>query len=159
MSRLLGPPSETINSVSERASALAGDQIAGAGTMAPAATPETDFRKSRRFMGCSNARGKRLWSKHSQGSCQILTEARGWFKAMIRLSKTEFFAPSAVKADCIQRNSFAYYEGKSHGRFFVGRPGIARAATGPGSPARTGATADFPARPRNQGRPARISCR
>jgi hypothetical protein len=29
---------------------LAGDQIAGAGTIAPAAIPETDFRKSRRFM-------------------------------------------------------------------------------------------------------------
>src|SRR6266436_2269319 len=53
MSRLLGPPSETISNVSERASALAADQIAGAGTMAPAANPETDFRKSRRFMGCS----------------------------------------------------------------------------------------------------------
>jgi hypothetical protein len=50
MSRLLGPPSETISSVSERAWALAADQIAGAGTMAPAATPVTDFRKSRRFM-------------------------------------------------------------------------------------------------------------
>jgi hypothetical protein len=46
----LGPPSETISNVSERASALAADQIAGAGTMAPAANPETDFRKSRRFM-------------------------------------------------------------------------------------------------------------
>jgi hypothetical protein len=30
---------------------LAADQIAGAGTMAPAASPDTDFRKSRRFMG------------------------------------------------------------------------------------------------------------
>src|SRR6202022_1344201 len=50
MSRLLGPPSETINSVSERASALAGDQIAGAGDSAPAANPDTDLRKSRRFM-------------------------------------------------------------------------------------------------------------
>jgi hypothetical protein len=40
----------SISSVSERASALAADQIAGAGTMAPAATPVTDFRKSRRFM-------------------------------------------------------------------------------------------------------------
>jgi hypothetical protein len=30
---------------------LAADQIAGAGTIAPAATPVTDFRKSRRFMG------------------------------------------------------------------------------------------------------------
>jgi hypothetical protein len=29
---------------------LAADQIAGADTMAPAATLETDFRKSRRFM-------------------------------------------------------------------------------------------------------------
>src|SRR3954471_7519262 len=57
MSRLLGPPSETISSVSERASAFAADQIAGAGTMAPAASPDTDLRKSRRFMGRSNARG------------------------------------------------------------------------------------------------------
>src|SRR3954467_13827442 len=53
MSRLLGPLSETISSVSERASALAADQIAGAGTIAPAATPVTDLRKSRRFMRCS----------------------------------------------------------------------------------------------------------
>jgi hypothetical protein len=50
MSRLLGPLSETISRVAERASALAADQIAGAGTMAPAAIPETDFKKSRRFM-------------------------------------------------------------------------------------------------------------
>src|SRR3954463_8569754 len=56
MSRLLGPPSETISSVSERASALAADQIAGAGTMAPAAAPVTDLRKSRRFMVISSAR-------------------------------------------------------------------------------------------------------
>src|SRR6202035_2170737 len=53
MSRLLGPLSETISRVSERASALAADQIAGAGIMAPAAIPEADFKKSRRFMGCS----------------------------------------------------------------------------------------------------------
>jgi hypothetical protein len=59
MSRLLGPPSETIRSVSERASALAADQIAGAGTMAPAATPVTDFRKSRRFIG---------WLQRTRGS-------------------------------------------------------------------------------------------
>src|SRR4029079_9907966 len=51
MSRLLGPLSETISSVSDLASALAADQIAGAGTIAPAATPVTDFRKSRRFIG------------------------------------------------------------------------------------------------------------
>jgi hypothetical protein len=52
MSRLLGPPSETISSVSDRASALAADQIAGAGVSAPAAaSPDTDLRKSRRFMG------------------------------------------------------------------------------------------------------------
>src|SRR4030081_1642494 len=57
MSRLLGPPSETIKSVSDRASALAGEKTAGAGTIAPPANPDTDFRKSRRFMGGSNARG------------------------------------------------------------------------------------------------------
>src|SRR6185436_7473215 len=51
MSRLFGPPSETISSVSDRDCALAADQIAGAGTIAPAAAPVTDFRKSRRFIG------------------------------------------------------------------------------------------------------------
>ena len=51
MSRLLGPPSETISSVSERASALAEEITDGmAGSAAPAANPETDLRKSRRFM-------------------------------------------------------------------------------------------------------------
>src|ERR1700687_2307467 len=97
ISRLLGPPSETISSVSERASALAADQIAGAGTIAPAATPVTDFRKSRRFMCCSNARGKRLWREHSQGSCQILTQPKGGFKAMIRLPKMESVEASVAK--------------------------------------------------------------
>src|SRR5271154_7191864 len=50
MSRLLGPLSETISSVSERASALAGDQIAGAAMPEPAvsAVTEADFRKLRR---------------------------------------------------------------------------------------------------------------
>jgi hypothetical protein len=48
-----------MRSVSERASALAGDQIAGAaGATAPTAKPETDFRKSRRFMRGSNANVK-----------------------------------------------------------------------------------------------------
>ena len=42
---------------------FADDQIAGAGTKAPAATPVTDFRKSRRFMGdAPTPVGKRLWS-------------------------------------------------------------------------------------------------
>src|SRR5438067_3507201 len=74
MSRLLGPLSETISSVSERASAFAADQIAGAGTMAPAATPVTDFKKSRRFMReLSNAPGIGFCERASQGSCQIGT--------------------------------------------------------------------------------------
>jgi len=32
------------------------DQMAGAGTIAPAAAPETDLRKSRRFIGCSSTK-------------------------------------------------------------------------------------------------------
>jgi hypothetical protein len=43
---------------------LAADQIAGAGTIAPAATPVTDFRKSRRFMdNAPTPEGKRLWNR------------------------------------------------------------------------------------------------
>src|SRR5437764_3135426 len=81
MSRLLGPPSETISSDSERASAFAADQIAGAGTIAPAASPDTDFRKSRRFMGRSNARGK-AW-RASQALCQRLMKAWDQLKRLI----------------------------------------------------------------------------
>jgi hypothetical protein len=36
---------------------LAGETIAGVGTMAPAANPETDLRKSRRFIEDSNTWG------------------------------------------------------------------------------------------------------
>src|SRR3954467_8365364 len=86
MSRLLGPPSETIKRVSDRASALAADQMAGAGTMAPAASPDTDFRKSRRFMEGSNAPGNRALETASQGSCQNLTEAYRRVKPMILLN-------------------------------------------------------------------------
>jgi hypothetical protein len=50
MSRLFGPLSETISSVSWRDWALAGDQIAGAGTAAAAETAVIDLRKSRRFI-------------------------------------------------------------------------------------------------------------
>src|SRR5580658_7397554 len=85
MSRLLSPPSETISKVSERASALAADQIAGAGTMAPAATPVTDFRKSRRFMGCSKRPGKTALETTSQGLCQTLTRAQRRIKYLISL--------------------------------------------------------------------------
>jgi hypothetical protein len=53
MSMLLGPLSETISSVYWRASAFAGDQMAGAGSALPAARTVTDFRKSRRFMKAS----------------------------------------------------------------------------------------------------------
>src|SRR3954452_4149607 len=74
MSRLLGPLSETIRRVSERASALAADQIAGADTIDPAATPVTDLRKSRRFM--TGLQRTRIGSGvTSQGSCQILCSA------------------------------------------------------------------------------------
>src|SRR3978361_2101950 len=74
MSRLLGPFSVTTSSVSERASALAADQIAGAGTMAPAATPVTDLRKSRRFMA-DFQRPVMTLDGTSQGSCQNLMES------------------------------------------------------------------------------------
>jgi hypothetical protein len=53
---------------------LAADQIAGAGTMAPAATPVTDFRKSRRFIGWLQRTRDRALEKLPQGSCQNLTE-------------------------------------------------------------------------------------
>src|SRR3954464_6566460 len=82
MSRLLGPPSETINSVSERASAFAADQIAGAGTMAPAATPVTDFRKSRRFMRALQRTTGTGLEMASQGSCQIGTDLRSGIKCL-----------------------------------------------------------------------------
>src|SRR5262249_45021651 len=49
MSRLLGPLSETISSVSARPCARAGEKIAGADTV-PAASAVMDLRKSRRFM-------------------------------------------------------------------------------------------------------------
>src|SRR4051794_27150038 len=82
MSRLLGPLSETISRVSDRASALAADQIAGAGTMAPAAAPVTDLRKSRRFMVISSA-----WQSapetDSQGSCQDLRKPQYLTKILI----------------------------------------------------------------------------
>src|ERR1019366_873367 len=96
MSRLLGPPSETIRSVSERASALAADQIAGAGTMAPAATPVTDFRKSRRFIGRLQRTRESAFGTTSQGSCQIVAEA-GWrLKRMRWLSNPGRSGPQAT---------------------------------------------------------------
>ena len=58
MSTLLGPLSETISSVSWRACARAGDQIAGNGTALPAARAVIIFRNSRRFMAIS--RRKRM---------------------------------------------------------------------------------------------------
>src|SRR5256885_6439285 len=111
MSRLLGPLSETINSVSDRASALAADQIAGAGTIAPAATPVTDFRKSRRFMGCS----KRLWGNgfgtESQGSCQSLRKA--WYPLTLLIlleisPRARRRAGCDILTNCIQRGIFAH---------------------------------------------------
>ena len=59
---LFGPLSETISSVSCRACALAGDQIAGAVTAPPAATAPADFKKSRRFM-----EGSRCWKSGISG--------------------------------------------------------------------------------------------
>src|SRR5260221_13690673 len=67
MSRLLGPDSDTTNNVSDRASAFALDQIAGADTNVPAAAPDIDFRKSRRFMPASN---RPCWSCFTQCACQ-----------------------------------------------------------------------------------------
>src|ERR1043165_10233463 len=54
MSRLFGPLSETISSVSCRLCAFAGENTAGAAM--PAAAAETDLRKSRRFMCRAPAR-------------------------------------------------------------------------------------------------------
>ena len=49
------------------------DVEVGAGTMAPAASPETDLSKSRRFMGVLQ-RFLRKWLEwDSQGLCQSLT--------------------------------------------------------------------------------------
>src|SRR4051794_41957886 len=92
MSRLLGPLSETISRVSERASAFAADQIDGADTIDPAAAPVTDLRKSRRFMGGSNARGIGSGAT-SQGSCQILYSAERRLKAFSRFTKFGFPLP------------------------------------------------------------------
>jgi hypothetical protein len=50
MSILLGPLSETISNVSWRDCALAGDQIAGAGSMPAPASAVIDFKNWRRFM-------------------------------------------------------------------------------------------------------------
>src|SRR5580704_17903916 len=59
MSRLLGPLSETINKVSARDCALAGENTAGAVIAVLAARADADFRNSRRFMTTSrkNPRG------------------------------------------------------------------------------------------------------
>src|SRR3954465_10207958 len=110
MSRLLGPPSETIKSVSDRASALAADQIAGAGTMAPAASPDTDLRKSRRFMGRSNARGigfgdgiARFVPNLNAGLMQTypVENARNWLRTWPRTGA------ASAPLHCIQRNGIA----------------------------------------------------
>jgi hypothetical protein len=50
---LFGPLSETISSVSCRDWALAGDQMAGADKAPPAASADTDFKKSRRLIQTS----------------------------------------------------------------------------------------------------------
>src|SRR6202035_4603247 len=99
---LLGPPSETISSVSARASALAADQIAGAGTMAPAATPVTDFRKSRRFI-CWLQRWVRIgFGATSQGLCQILMKASLDIKWLIQLPKSDSREAVSALPNCIQ---------------------------------------------------------
>src|SRR5580704_16652849 len=53
MSRLFGPFSVISSSVSLRACALAGDQIAGADTALAAVSAVTDFKNSRRFIEAS----------------------------------------------------------------------------------------------------------
>jgi hypothetical protein len=53
MSRLLGPLSETMSSVSWRDCALADDQIAGAEIVLAAVSAVTDLRNSRRLMKLS----------------------------------------------------------------------------------------------------------
>jgi hypothetical protein len=70
MSMLLGPLSETISSVSCRACALAGDQIAGAVTAPLATTAPADFKKSRRFMEGSRCWKSGISGSESQSSCQ-----------------------------------------------------------------------------------------
>src|SRR5579862_4302168 len=70
MSRLFGPFSVSKSSVSWRDCALAGDQIAGAGTAAAAVIAVIDLRKSRRFMGASQGwRLPLLWVL-PQAACQ-----------------------------------------------------------------------------------------
>ncbi len=49
--------SVTTSKVSDRASARAGDQMAGACTAAPTAMPDTDLRKSQPFIGYSKTKG------------------------------------------------------------------------------------------------------
>src|SRR5450631_3968856 len=107
MSRLLGPLSETIKSVSERASALAADQIAGAGTMAPAATPVTDLRKSRRFIRGLQRTRKGALEKRSQGLCQNLMKTQPRFNGMIRHANIAHPASTRAEANCIQRRAAA----------------------------------------------------
>src|SRR6187402_519136 len=108
MSMLFGPDSETISSVSDRASALAVDQIAGAGTMAPAATPVTVFRKSRRFIGGSSAWGwrwnklRKLRARASEGGAQ--REAIDFISLFNQLHGARVELPCC---DCIQSCMFA----------------------------------------------------
>jgi hypothetical protein len=62
----------TKSSVSLRDWALAGDQIAGAGTAAPADNAVIDLRKSRRFIEASQGwRVVRCW-KPPQAACQAM---------------------------------------------------------------------------------------
>jgi hypothetical protein len=90
---------------------LAADQIAGAGTIAPATAPVTDLRKSRRFMGdAPNARGKRALERSSQGLCQPLRKALSRDNRLILLAN--MIDPGVGRGattltNCIQRDIFA----------------------------------------------------
>src|SRR5258708_18865751 len=146
MSRLFGPLSVTTRSVSERASAFAGDQIAGAGTMAPAASPDTDFRKSRRFMMKAPRREKPALEPHSQGLCQTLTEAYTPSKAMrtlenLRNSDRAARSGIAYKPTLLLKKSAEKFSSLFSGRY---------RSTCPGLRARTDAAADRRARRRNR---------
>src|SRR5262249_42782644 len=70
MSRLFGPLSETMSSVSCRPCARAGENTAGAETAPPAASAVMDFRKSRRFISVP-VTWPLLLSIAPQGSCQL----------------------------------------------------------------------------------------
>src|SRR5580658_1561421 len=90
MSRLLGPLSETIRSVSWRDCALAGDHTAGAETALAAVNAVMDLRKSRRFIAVSQA----VLGTLPQGACHMIGAPMPQLKSLIRLYSGSRFAVS-----------------------------------------------------------------